>query len=368
MNRLKTTHENLVQTNRILSLESETIKKLFKDEETSIYKIIDIISEIELEFELIGRNQKSLNYVMEKLSSKLDSFGFNRDSFYMLSLKNILLHLYKNQLKWCQSIPHYSLIDVNTSESTDDEDFNKIQMKITENEIRYENEAENNSGSEDSSLVNTFEEFSSDLLDKTLVDDIDIDSINYILMNKSFNHNIHSNLDVVNEEEEEEVTYERDIEEETGEGKEIMKTTNSEVYGFDITESIIKQVLYEIIDIIDKSFNERQIENNNNENELIHKKFRKPDENATFAEDIESYSSGCALNDDSVQCLSQINKSQYIEKNVITDDNSQVNNEKLIDSAFVSEDNCSSPEATHCTEKSTDFTVDNSEKIHVCIL
>jgi len=79
--------ENLSELKQTPNIELELLKKSIDNEEEFILTIIEMITEIELELELLGRNQTSLNYIIDKFSSKLETLDINQNSLHLFQLK-----------------------------------------------------------------------------------------------------------------------------------------------------------------------------------------------------------------------------------------------------------------------------------------
>jgi len=187
-NKVNHIYENLVQSNQELNLQLNAIKQTLKNEEECIFNFIQIISEIELELELLGRNQKTLNHAITKLSSNFDIFSPTQDC--LVCLKYLLLQLYKNQLKSSLLLPDFGSISANVSQNTHDQHYDQSHYKSNKIDDKISYQKQVVSQLQNRSNINTMEDWASHSLDKTLIDDIDVESINYILINRSVNHNI----------------------------------------------------------------------------------------------------------------------------------------------------------------------------------
>jgi hypothetical protein len=193
-------------------------------------------------------------------------------------------------------------------------------------------------------------------------------------MTKTFNTNVHSNLEVVKEEEEEDVNDRGEAEEEITKSmlteeteekicEENMKISNLFDYKPDSIELTVKQVLDEMIDSIDKNLSKTPDKHHEKEEKAMscQKKF---EENIFSVTDCSSkIIANNNSNEDSIRYIhspKEINELPFIKVHV--NNSALLDEEKIIDSAFVSEDSrdCSSPEAINI-EKSNDAIKSYSE-------
>jgi hypothetical protein len=374
LNMIKISLENLAQLKQTPNIELELLKKSIDNEEEFILTIVEIITEIELELELLGRNQTSLNYIIDKFSSKLETLDINQNSLHLFQLKKNLLEVYKNQLKWSQFLPNHGFVSVNVSDSTEEEDDDKSHTQNSDFSSDTNLDKEAIDDFKNDIHINTIKELSYDFSDKTFIDDIDIESINYILMTKTFNTNVHSNLEVVKEEEEEDVNDRGEAEEEITKSmlkeeteekicKENMKISNLFDYKPDSIEFTVKQVLNEMIDSIEKNLSKTP-DTQYEKDEKAMSCQKKLEENIFFVTDCSSkIIANNNSNEDSFRYIhssKEINELPFIKVHV--SNSSLIDDEKITDSAFVSEDSrdCSSPEAINI-EKSNDAIESYSE-------
>ena len=264
-----------------LSTDLKDMKRCRKTEEDYCFALIEALSEAELELELLGRNPQTLDKIIEKFEEKLFEIQRKLSHTYLQSLNKILLQLYKNQLKWFQFV-HKPSKSTQTwvqtkvdDSSTEEEDVvsgtdGQKSQKISDISNSDERVIESNDISEE--IKTKFDELSEEMS----FDDFDIESINYILMSKHFDHNMRQNLEVVEEVEEENLeedcslSYDDNVFEDSDQYSEICskviesivteKCFNNEI-DLENIESIVKQVLNQVLDEIESEFNNEIIDN-----------------------------------------------------------------------------------------------------------
>lgn len=363
INRLKQYFTEIFTKNQLICEENKCLKSNFEKEEEFIFDLIETLTELELELELLGRSRQSLEKVIEKFVLKFGSnIIYKNNSIIFIQLKNILIQIYKNQLKYFQK--NRNKISINDNNSDNEDNGTGVEQDISSGcdnsrQLIVESIAEK---SNDYSIENLYSNEGSvesqiKFSDEISFDEFDVQSINDILMAKGFEYSINSHLSVV-EEVEEELEKAEELQEEEGEEvdsigsysstdisvfekeiinkNEVINDKSVEIQNKSINysiESIVEEVLSEILDKIESNFN---LEEN------IINKLEEKLEKINLKE--------CNISEENIENVmneSQVfNRFENFVKNKVNirRKDSLVEKQPNIDSDFVSEDISSSPE------------------------
>lgn len=218
----------LIEENSSLKLELDSSKRARQKEEEQIFKLVQAISEAEMELELLGRRTSTYK---DAISSFIKATCSNTGTSYSSSLTKLILHIYSNQLNHYENVQaancgagssgetykmslNYNLWQ-NDEEQEQEEEFDYEQPIADLGEYGYQINGDHRQLTEEEVVrrgqeSDKFEKHLQEVLD---TEEVDEKKVNYILLRPysgSSRIALQSGLEVVNEEDELEAEDEDD--------------------------------------------------------------------------------------------------------------------------------------------------------------
>ena len=219
--------------NENLNLEIEAFKNTVQRQEDYCFALVEAISEVELQLELVGRNHETLTNVIEKFERNVQLIHKKFKISYFDSMNKILSQIYKNQIKAIDSIgkPTKSTetdaeLNFDSLQSLESIPCSSVAIQECQNQAFPSNDQSHYQSSADEGL--SASEKDEKLFTEITFDEFDIEAINYILLAKHFN--LKSTLEVVHEVEEEE--EEEDCDEEQDYEDDVESVAEDEMYEY----------------------------------------------------------------------------------------------------------------------------------------
>ncbi|XP_054167675.1 protein CLEC16A homolog [Oppia nitens] len=107
VDRIKHRISHIISSNLRLTGDTNQLRERLAADEDYIMELIELIGDIEVELELLGRDERSIERVVDKFSQRYDclyNYRLPEYSQYFEALKNSVVQSYRNQLKWCHQL------------------------------------------------------------------------------------------------------------------------------------------------------------------------------------------------------------------------------------------------------------------------